>query len=183
VGEDAPFLSDGEPFFMWLGTQDPHEPATPADRYKNAFSNTLLPHSPSYDERDISDKPEWLRDNPPLDAESIAKMQKLYRNRLRSLLAVDNMIGDLVKELRKAGELDNTYIIFTSDNGFHMGEHRMTWGKWTAYEEDIRVPLVIHGPGVPAGRKLDHLVLNNDLAPTLLTSRGRMRLPSWTGVR
>ena len=172
VGDNAPLLSNGEPFFMWLGTQDPHEPANPADRYKDDFSRTQLPRSPSFDEKDISDKPEWLRDNPPLKAEDISKMQGLYRNRLRSMLAVDAMIGNLVRDLREAGELDDTYIFFTSDNGFHMGEHRMTWGKWTPYEEDIRVPLVVRGPGVPAGRKLDHLVLNNDLAPTLADIAG-----------
>jgi len=82
------------------------------------------------------------------------------------MLAVDDMIGDLVKALRKSGELDNTYIFFASDNGFHMGEHRLGAGKWTAYEEDIRVPLVVRGPGVPEGKKLPHMVLNNDLAPT-----------------
>jgi arylsulfatase A-like enzyme len=82
------------------------------------------------------------------------------------MLAVDEMIGSLVSELREAGELDDTYIVFTSDNGFHMGEHRLGPGKWTPYEEDISVPLVVRGPGVPAGRRLGHMVLNNDLAPT-----------------
>ncbi len=172
VGEGAQLISTSEPFFMWLGTKDPHEPATPAVRHEDAFANTPLPRPPSFNEKNISDKPGWLRDNPPLTAEQISGMQGLYRNRLRSLLAVDEMIGDLVAELRKAGELDNTYIVFTSDNGFHMGEHRMLWGKWTAYEEDIRVPLIVRGPGVPAGRKLDHMVLNNDLAPTLADLAG-----------
>ena len=166
VGEDAPLLSTGEPFFMWLGTKAPHEPAVPAPRHEGAFANTPLPRLPSFNEKDISDKPGWLRDNPPLDAEQISRMQGLYRNRLESMLAVDEMIGRLVGELREAGELDDTYIVFTSDNGFHMGEHRLGAGKWTPYEEDIRVPLVVRGPGVPAGRKLDHIVLNNDLAPT-----------------
>ena len=166
VGEDAPLLSTDEPFFMWLGTKAPHEPAIPAARHEDAFANAPLPRSPSFNEKYISDKPGWLRDNPPLNAEQISRMQGLYRNRLRSMLAVDEMIGSLVSELREAGELDDTYIVFTSDNGFHMGEHRLGPGKWTPYEEDISVPLVVRGPGVPAGRRLGHMVLNNDLAPT-----------------
>jgi arylsulfatase A-like enzyme len=68
--------------------------------------------------------------------------------------------------LRESGELDETYVFFTSDNGFHLGEHRLGAGKWTAYEEDIRVPLMVRGPGVPEGKTLPHMVLNNDLAPT-----------------
>jgi N-acetylglucosamine-6-sulfatase len=91
---------------------------------------------------------------------------------LRSMLAVDDMIGRLVEALTESGELDNTYIFFTSDNGWHAGEHRLTTGKWTAYEEDIRVPLIVRGPGVPEGRKLEHLVLNNDLAPTFADLAG-----------
>jgi arylsulfatase A-like enzyme len=93
-------------------------------------------------------------------------MEDLYQKRLQSMLAVDEMIGRLVQTLRESGELDDTYIFFTSDNGYHMGTHRLSTGKWTAYEEDIRVPLIAVGPGVPEDRKLEHLVLNNDLAPT-----------------
>jgi len=79
---------------------------------------------------------------------------------------LDEMIGHLMETLKESEELDNTYIFFTSDNGYHMGQHRLTAGKWTAYEEDTRVPLIVRGPGVPKGRTLSHLVLNNDLAPT-----------------
>src|SRR3712207_421461 len=93
-------------------------------------------------------------------------MEDLYRDRLGSMLAVDEMVERLVDALRESGELDNTYLVFTSDNGFHLGQHRLTTGKWTAYEEDIRVPLIVRGPGVPEGQNLEHLVLNNDLAPT-----------------
>jgi N-acetylglucosamine-6-sulfatase len=88
------------------------------------------------------------------------------------MLGVDDMIGRLVRTLEESGELDNTYIVFTSDNGFHLGQHRLTAGKWTAFEEDIRVPLIVRGPGVPEGRSLDHLVLNNDLAPSFAELAG-----------
>ncbi|HKH12032.1 MAG TPA: sulfatase [Rubrobacter sp.] len=156
----------GAPFFMWVGTQAPHAPATPAPRHEGTFPDAGLPRSPSFDEGDVSDKPDWVRDNPPLGQGQVSSMQDLYRNRLRSMLAVDEMVGRLMDALEETGELDNTYVFFTSDNGWHAGEHRLTTGKWTAYEEDIRVPLMVRGPGVPAGRTLPHLVLNNDLAPT-----------------
>jgi arylsulfatase A-like enzyme len=99
-------------------------------------------------------------------------MEELHRKRLQSMLAVDDMVGDLVKSLKKSGELSNTYIFFTSDNGFHLGEHRLGAGKWTPYEEDIRVPLIVRGPGMPEGRTLHHMVLNNDLAPTFADLAG-----------
>ena len=163
---------DEQPFFMWLGTKAPHAPATPAPRHKNTFLDARLPRPPSFNEQDVSDKPEWVRDNLPLKLRRIAAMDSLYRDRLRSMLAVDDMIGRLVEALTESGELDNTYIFFTSDNGWHAGEHRLTPGKWTAYEEDIRVPLIVRGPGVPEGRELEHLVLNNDLAPTFVDLGG-----------
>jgi N-acetylglucosamine-6-sulfatase len=164
--------ANDSPFFMWLGTKAPHAPATPAARHKNTFLDAQLPRPPSFDEQDVSDKPDWIRDNPPLKLKRIAHMESFYRNRLRSMLAVDEMIGQLVEALKESGELESTYIFFTSDNGWHAGEHRLTSGKWTAYEEDIRVPLIVRGPGVSEGRTLPHLVLNNDLAPTFADLAG-----------
>ena len=160
------------PFFMWLGTQAPHAPAAPAPRHEDAFPDATLPRLPSFDEKDVSDKPDWVRDNPSLDRGQVAVMKDRYRNRLRSMLAVDEMIGQLMGTLKGVGELDSTYVFFTSDNGWHAGEHRLSAGKWTAYEEDTRVPLVVRGPGVPEGRTLSHLVLNNDLTPTFANLAG-----------
>ncbi len=82
------------------------------------------------------------------------------------------MVGSLVEELEAAGELENTYIVFTSDNGFHLGTHRLRHGKKTAYEESARVPLFVRGPGVPAGSTVEDLVLNNDFAPTFAELAG-----------
>jgi N-acetylglucosamine-6-sulfatase len=92
------------------------------------------------------------------------------------------MIGDLMESLKESGELDDTFIFFTSDNGFHLGQHRLGAGKWTAYEEDIRVPLVVRGPGVPEGETLPHMVLNNDLAPTFAELAGA-RTPEFVDGR
>ena len=172
AGADPPFFTTDRPFLMWLGTKAPHQPATPAPRHKDALKDVELPRPPSFDEEDVSDKPDWVRDNPPLGPDQVAYMEELHRKRLQSMLAVDDMVGDLVDALRRSGELDDTYIFFTSDNGFHLGQHRLGAGKWTAYEEDIRVPLMVRGPGVPEGKKLPHTVLNNDLAPTFADLAG-----------
>jgi N-acetylglucosamine-6-sulfatase len=172
AGADPPFFTADRPFFMWIGTKAPHQPATPAPRDENSYPNDSLPQPPSFDEKDISDKPAWLSDNPPLSLEQKVYMEELHRKRLQSMLAVDDMVGDLIAALRDSGELDNTYIVFTSDNGFHLGQHRLGAGKWTPYEEDIRVPLIVRGPGVPEGRTLQHMVLNNDLAPTVADLAG-----------
>ena len=182
TGNVPSFLLPHRPFFMWLGTTAPHQPATPAPRYKDAFPNAQLPRPPSFDEEDVSDKPGWIRDNPPLGQQEIAYAEDLYRKRLQSMLSVDDMIGRLVDALKESGELDNTYIFFTSDNGWHAGEHRLTTGKWTAYEEDIKVPLIVRGPGVPGGRKLKHLVLNNDFAPTF-ADLGGAKIPDFVDGR
>ena len=171
-GADPPFFTTDRPFFVWLGTKAPHQPATPAPRHEDEFEDLELPKPPSFDERDVSDKPSWVRDNPPLGPDQVAYMDELHRKRLQSMLAVDDMVGDLFDSLRETGELDDTYVVFTSDNGFHLGQHRLGAGKWTAYEEDIRVPLMVRGPGVPEGKKLPHMVLNNDIAPTFADLAG-----------
>jgi arylsulfatase A-like enzyme len=172
AGADPPFFTADRPFLMWIGTKAPHQPASPAPRDENDYPAISLPHPPSFDEKDVSDKPGWLSDNPPLSLEQKRYMEELYRKRLQSMLSVDDMIGDLVGALHDSGELDNTYIVFTSDNGFHLGQHRLGAGKWTPYEEDIRVPLIVRGPGVPEGETLHHMVLNNDLAPTFADLAG-----------
>jgi arylsulfatase A-like enzyme len=164
--------NSSKPFFIVLGTKAPHQPAIPPQRYKDDFSDVSAPRSPSFNEEDVSDKPEWVRDNPKLSRQQVSRIENLHRNRLRSLLAVDDAIGSLVGELKQSDELDNTYIFFTSDNGFHLGEHRLEVGKWTAYEEDIRVPLIVRGPDVPADKSLGQMILNNDLAPTFMDLAG-----------
>lgn len=163
-GKDAPF-------FMYLSVHAPHAPATPARRYENLFEDQRAPRTPSYNEADVSDKPKWLR-GPRLDQKEIGRVDKMYRDRLRTTAAVGETIGGLLRTLEETGELDNTYLVLTSDNGYHVGQHRLGLGKETAYEEDIRVPLIIRGPGVPAGVSKDEMVLNNDFAPTFADLAG-----------
>ncbi|MGH3146919.1 MAG: sulfatase family protein [Rubrobacter sp.] len=154
------------PFFMYLSVNAPHGPAIPAERHKDEFPGIKVPRPPSFNERDMGDKVRWVRTGPRFSGKEVREMDSLYRDRLRSMLSVDDMIGRLVKELGKNGELDNTYIVFTSDHGFHMGQHRLEPGKGRPYEEDIEIPLYVRGPGVPEGRTLGHKVLNLDFAPT-----------------
>ena len=172
AGADPPFFATDRPFLMWLGTKAPHQPATPAPRHEDTLENLELPKPPSFNEKDVRDKPRWVQDNPPLSPDQIAYMDELHRKRLQSMMAVDDLVGDLFDSLRESGELEDTYVFFTSDNGFHLGQHRLGAGKWTAYEEDIRVPLIVSGPGVPEGKTLPHMVLNNDLAPTFADLAG-----------
>jgi N-acetylglucosamine-6-sulfatase len=161
-----------KPFFFYVAPYAPHGPATAAPRHANLFADTPFPRPPSFDEADVSDKPSLIRDLPRLSAEQIAWIEDMYRSRLRSLQAMDDMVEGIVTALSDTGQLDNTYVIYTSDNGWHMGEHRMWFGKTTAYEEDIRVPFVMRGPGVPAGSRVSQMVLNNDLAPTFAAAAG-----------
>jgi arylsulfatase A-like enzyme len=167
-----------QPFFIYLAPSAPHTPSTPAPRHEKEFSHATAPRTPAFDESDVSGKPAWVRNTPPLSSKEIAKIDSIYRRRLQSMLAVDEMIEKIVGALQTHGVLDQTYIFFTSDNGFHFGEHRLEAGKETAYEEDIRVPLIVRGPGVPAGRTLQHLALNIDIAPTLAELAGA-RAPSF----
>jgi arylsulfatase A-like enzyme len=162
----------GQPFFMYLATYAPHSPATPAPRHEDLFPDATAPQPPSFNEADVSDKPTFLRGRLPLTTAELWQVNRAYRTKLQSMQPVDEMIADLVQTLADTGQLDNTYILFTSDNGLHLGEHRMVSGKGTAYEEDMRVPLIVRGPGVPAGTARPHLAGNVDLAPTFVELAG-----------
>jgi arylsulfatase A-like enzyme len=160
------------PFFLDLALYAPHRPATPAPRDVDRFRNRPLPRPPSFDESDTRDKPRWLRTVPRMRPRVELRSQALFDRRRESLQAVDRGVLGLVRELRRLGQLRNTYIVFTSDNGFHSGEHRLPAGKQTAFDEDLRVPLLVRGPGVAAGSASGALVGNVDLAPTFADLAG-----------
>lgn len=159
-------VKENKPFFIHMSVYAPHSPATPAPRHENLFLDAQAPRTPNFNEEDVSDKPAYIRNRPSLTSKEIAQIDEQYRKRLQSLQAVDDAIEALINTLKAVGQLDNTYIFFASDNGFHLGNHRMAMGKSSPYEEDIHVPLIVRGPGVPAGRTLEHLAGNVDLAPT-----------------
>ncbi|MGZ4689927.1 MAG: sulfatase family protein [Acidimicrobiia bacterium] len=162
----------GKPFFAYLAVYAPHGPATPAPQDVGKFAGATAPRTPNYNEADVSDKPAWVQAKPLMDATVQAKTDALYEKRIESLQAVDRSIGKLITTLKNNGQLANTYIVFTSDNGFHLGQHRLPQGKQTAYEEDIHVPLIVRGPGVPKNVKRAHITGNVDYAPTFAALAG-----------
>ena len=165
--------SDEQPFMLFFTPNAPHSGVsqngapTPAPRHVGMFAGVTAPRPPSFNEADMSDKPPAFQNLPPLTAAQIADIDREYQARLESLQSVDEGVERIVQTLQANGELDNTFIIFTSDNGYHLGEHRMRQGKAQVYEEDIRVPLMVRGPGVREGVALDQLALNIDFAPTI----------------
>jgi arylsulfatase A-like enzyme len=185
--------SDG-PFALFFWTGQPHLPAQNyAKRYADMYTRATLDAKPSFDENDVSDKPAWVRNIGRIGDRDREQLRQLRRDQLRSVRQVDDTLGKMLDLLERRGRLNNTYVVFTADNGNHMGEHR--WfgyrgAKNTAYEEAANVPMFVRGPGIRAGSSSDELVLKNDLAPTLERIAGlappsyvdgRSLLPVWKG--
>src|SRR5579859_304550 len=159
-------LAANQPFFTYIAPYAPHAPYTPAPRHADLFPGAQAPRTPNYNEADVSDKPAYIRSRLLLPTKIMDKIDTDYRRRLQALQAVDEGIAAVVAKVQAAGQLDNTYFFFTSDNGYHLGNHRQIEGKIAPYEEELRVTMIVRGPGVPAGVSLDQLVGNVDLAPT-----------------
>jgi N-acetylglucosamine-6-sulfatase len=170
------------PFFADLSVYAPHQPATPARQDRRKFAGATAPHTPSYDQPDVSRMPTFVRDLPRFTPLETAAINRLYRKRIRSLQAVDRAVVHLVRTLRATHELHRTYIVFASDNGFHLGQHRLPAGKRTAYETDIRVPLLVRGPGIEPGTHVSRIAGNTDLAPTFEAMSG-VSPPTFTDGR
>jgi N-acetylglucosamine-6-sulfatase len=153
------------PFMLEVATFAPHAPYTPAPRDANDFPGLSAPQGPAFDTLP-TDAPPWLASRTPLTAAEKQTIDVAFRKRAQAVQAVDDLIATVRSALATAGVADNTYIVFSSDNGYHMGEYRLNPGKMTAFDTDIRVPLVVTGPRVPAGKVSDAAVANIDLAPT-----------------
>jgi arylsulfatase A-like enzyme len=182
------------PFFLWVaflanhsgGPRDPDDPANlatpvPAPRYKDRFKGTPLPQPPSFNEADVSDKPVGIRRRPLLTPRRIAAIQENWQQRRETLLAVDDAVASIVDTLRSTGQLDNTLILFTSDNGFFHGEHRVANGKVLLYEPSIRVPLLMRWTGnksLPRGVHRKQLTMNVDYTETILGAAGETVRPA-----
>ena len=167
------FIRQAEaPFFVEFAPPAPHAPAVVEPQYAREFSDLAPWRPPSFNEVSIGDKPAYMRALPPLTAERIAALDWRRRLQLESLLSVDREVGDMVTALRETGHLDDTIVIYTSDNGVMLGEHR--WDKKEVpYEESIRVPLIVRDDSLGARPSVDgHLVLNIDIAPTIAERAG-----------
>ncbi|TID07624.1 Arylsulfatase [Colletotrichum higginsianum] len=178
--DDALKYNGSKPFFLGVAPIGPHNnglggetspgatPPIPAKRHENLFSNVTVPRTYNFN----PDKPSmanWGLIIPQLNATEVAYGDNYYRRRLQTLQSVDEMVDAIIDRLDRAGVLDNTYVIFTSDNGFHIGQHRLKPGKTCAIEEDINVPFLIRGPGVPKGKTVDFVTTHTDIAPTIFS--------------
>jgi arylsulfatase A-like enzyme len=185
----------GKPFFLSLAPNAPHTvsvasrariegtPALPAPRHADRFAATPLPRQPNFDEADVSDKPAFLGAIwPRVTPEQTSALTAHYRGRMGSLLGVDDLVQRVVDALERNGVHRDTDIIFTSDNGWMLGEHRLTdpqtedgrasGVKFFPFEGSSRVPLIAAGPDFPAGRTVTGPVVNADLAPTIADIAG-----------
>ena len=174
-----------QPYFLWLTYLAPHgggpsapaarcfdELPKPAARHLGGFEGEPLPRPPSFNERNVTDKPRIVRRRPPLTATELESLEVAWRCHRESLLAADEGVERIADAIEASGEAENTLLIFTADNGLIFGEHRGYRQKNRPYEEAIRVPLLVRGPGFPAGTRVRELAANVDLATTVLDAAG-----------
>jgi N-acetylglucosamine-6-sulfatase len=176
-----------QPFFVWQSNLAPHGACHPkvyesGCRWSWPMADTEdetrftdLPFAPgrhpAFDERVVTDKPRYVQDLKPFDAQRVNRMTNAHRYRVRSLQAVDRNVRDTVEQLEATGQLDETAIIFASDNGYQQGQHRWV-GKTLAYEESLRIPMLMRGPGVPAGTTVSETTSLVDIPATIADVAG-----------
>lgn len=161
------------PWFLVVAPNAPHSPSFAAKRHQDMFRNTDMPRPPSFNEKDVSDKPRWVKTKRRLKPSEAKSVQETWRERQRALQSVDDLVGNVVTTLQDTRQINETYIVYTSDNGYMLFRHRVK-AKGAPYEESIGLPFVVRGPGVPSGETRGQLVGNIDFAPTVA---------EWTGVR
>jgi arylsulfatase A-like enzyme len=153
------------PFMLEVASYSPHAPSVPAPRDRGRSPNVEAPRTPRWNTLP-TDAPPWLAAHEPLDRDQIAWLDHSYERRVEAVQSVDRMIGHIERELRRSHQFRNTVFVFSSDNGYHMGDYTLTSGKMTAFDTDINVPLVVAGPGIEPGSVNAAAVENIDLAPT-----------------
>lgn len=166
-------------FLMVLAPPAPHAPFTPAPKYKDHYKSVTAMRTPNFNVPVFRDKHWLLQMQPsPLPDSILPELDRVYRQRWETLLSVDDLIESVFIKLESLGLLDKTHLIVTSDHGYHVGQFGLPWDKRQPYEMDIRIPLMMRGPGLPH-RQLDtRPVLNIDFAPTFLAMAG-LEAPPW----
>jgi N-acetylglucosamine-6-sulfatase len=160
-----------KPFFAYLGPHAPHFPAQPAPWHEHAFDDVRIPETINYN---ISspDKAQHIRQNPPLNALAKCWQDQHFRDRWASLLSVDDLVAAVLDFLEREKLMETTFLFYTSDHGYKQGQWRIPTSKQHPYETDIRVPMLVRGPGVPANAVFEQLAANVDVAPTILDLAG-----------
>merc|ERR1712232_1109718 len=163
----------GQPFFAYVGTTGPHLGVVPAPWHRLATEhmNVSAPRTPNFNQL-ASDHFSMLASAPELDKTAIEFEDRIMRDRWGALMSIDDLVADIVKTLDEEGVLDNTYVLFSSDHGYHLGQFRIPDEKMLPYETDIRVTFWIRGPGITSGTVVPQLTANIDIAPTLVDLAG-----------
>lgn len=190
-------IESDKPFFLGIAPPTPHSnvgvidesktgieftPPIPAERHQGLFQDAKVPRTYNFNPEESSGV-SWIRDLQRQTDENVDFNDHFYRQRLRSLQSVDEMVEGIVKKLDAYGILDTTYIIYTTDNGYHIGQHRLQPGKSCGFEEDVNIPLIIRGPGVPKNYSTSIVTTHTDMAPTILDIAGVPRRKDFDGVK
>ncbi len=160
----------GVPWLCVASLESPHAPYTPTEKHAHDFDGVPLPWTPSFDEADVSDKPAWMQEQPRLSDAEKADLRRTYEGQLEELQDVDDAIVRFDIALEETGQAENTVVVYLTDNGYLLGEHRLA-SKGVVYEPAVRTPLYVRGPGIPVGSR-DALVANVDLAATVCSLAG-----------
>lgn len=163
------------PLFLYVAPPAAHDPDTPAPQYAKLFSDVKLPKNPNYNNYDP--KKHWVMKVQQHPLPNDFRDHEKFRDRLRTLVSVDDMVGRLVSTMEALGRINNTIFIYTSDNGFHIGQHCLVWDKRMLYEHDVRVPLMVRGPRFPDGMRSSAGVASIDMTPSILDFAG-VSIPS-----
>ncbi|XP_075218694.1 N-acetylglucosamine-6-sulfatase-like isoform X1 [Lycorma delicatula] len=166
-------VNSDKSFLMVLAPPAPHAPFIPEEKYKGLFNGTIAPRTPNFNKFSGKTK-HWLTRMPPnpLTAKTVKTLDQIQQLRWETLLSVDDLVESVVTELQAKSILNDTYILFTSDNGFHLGQFGFAWDKRQMYESDIRVPLLLRGPNIPKKKTRLTPVVNIDIASTILDMAG-----------
>ncbi|EJT71027.1 hypothetical protein GGTG_12048 [Gaeumannomyces tritici R3-111a-1] len=175
-------LSQDQPYYLQIAPYSPHiqnnlNAAAPLARHMDLFPDAKAPRLPNYNPADEfqAGKGSWVGGLPLMNETTQQRTDYAYRRRAESLQGVDEIIEDVVAMLAAKGTLDTTYIIYTSDNGYHLGQHRIPAGKALFFGEDTNLPMAVRGPGIPQNVTSKIPSVHLDLVPTFLDIAGLPR--------